>query len=77
MLSDIEEAHKIAEFNETAKILAEKLAQSYPNLKIIFVSGYPDETIADHGVLDRKVVFLQKPFTSTLLARKVRATLDT
>jgi CheY-like chemotaxis protein len=57
--------------------LAERLTQQRPELRIMFMSGYTDETIAHHGVLAPGVGFLQKPFTLDALARKVRETLDT
>jgi CheY-like chemotaxis protein len=60
----------------SGQALAEQLTRTCPNLKTIFISGYPDETIAHHGILDSGIVFLQKPFTSTNLAHKVRSTLD-
>jgi len=52
------------------------LAASYPGLKVLFVSGYTDETIAQRGVLGADVPFLQKPFTPIRLAHKVREVLD-
>jgi PAS domain S-box-containing protein len=51
--------------------LADKIAETQPNLKILFVSGYTDEMIARHGVLEAGVEFIQKPFTSASLANKV------
>ena len=54
-----------------------QVLQTRPNLKTTFISGYPDETIAKHGVVEAGVVFLQKPFTSTELAQKIRTVLDT
>ena len=56
--------------------LAEILLKSIPELKIIFVSGYTDDAIVRHGVLQANVAFLQKPFTSNSLACKVREVLD-
>ncbi len=41
------------------------------------MSGYTDEAIGRHGVLDRGIHFLQKPFTSKALRNKLRAVLDT
>ncbi|MBI3809515.1 MAG: PAS domain S-box protein [Nitrospirae bacterium] len=56
--------------------LAECLQSARPTLKILYVSGYPDDTIVRHGILDSNVAFLQKPFTPDALARKVRETLE-
>jgi two-component system cell cycle sensor histidine kinase/response regulator CckA len=56
--------------------LAGQLARSRPGLKTLYMSGYTDNAIAHHGVLDAGVAFLQKPFGPAELARKVRAVLD-
>jgi PAS domain S-box-containing protein len=58
------------------KTLADQLAQRHPDLKTLFMSGYTDNTIAHHGVLDPGVTFLQKPFSSLTLTHQVRAVLD-
>jgi FixJ family two-component response regulator len=58
------------------KTLADQLLQSHSDLKTLFMSGYTDNTIAHHGVLDPDVTFLQKPFTSLILTHQVRAVLD-
>ncbi len=58
------------------KALAEQLVQTRPGLKVIFMSGYADETIAHQGVLDSHVFLLQKPFSPLELAQKVREVLD-
>lgn len=61
----------------SGKVLADQLRQTYPEIKILFMSGYTNNAIAHHGVLDSDVVFLQKPFGPVALARKVRQVLDT
>jgi signal transduction histidine kinase/ActR/RegA family two-component response regulator len=58
------------------KVMAEQLKTTYPGLKILFTSGYTDDTIAQHGVLEPGVAFLPKPYTTAALAYKVRAMLD-
>jgi CheY-like chemotaxis protein len=58
------------------KVMADWLKTAYPDLKILFTSGYTDDAIADHGVLDPGVAFLPKPYTLATLTRKVRELLD-
>ena len=62
--------------NMSGKDLATKLHNAYPELKILYTSGYTDDVIAQHGVLDEGVRFLQKPFLPSSLAEKVRDILD-
>jgi two-component system cell cycle sensor histidine kinase/response regulator CckA len=56
--------------------LAQKLTASRPGTPVLFMSGYASETIANQGMLDAEVAFLQKPFTTAGLAQKVREVLD-
>ncbi len=52
--------------------LAERIAESHPQIKTLFISGYTDRAIVHNGVLDPETDFLQKPFNMEMLARKVR-----
>jgi CheY-like chemotaxis protein len=56
--------------------LAERLADEYPELRVLHTSGYTDEAIVQHGVLGSSAAFLQKPFSMHALAAKVRDVLD-
>ena len=56
--------------------LARRLAVARPDTKVVYVSGYTDDAIVHHGMLEPGLNFLQKPFTPATLARKVRDVLD-
>jgi signal transduction histidine kinase len=56
--------------------LANKLLALYPGLKCLFMSGYTANVIAHHGVLDRNVHFIQKPFSVRDMAARVRTVLE-
>jgi two-component system, cell cycle sensor histidine kinase and response regulator CckA len=56
--------------------LARNLLLSYPSLKCLFMSGYTADVIAHHGVLDEGVAFIQKPFSTSEIAAKIREVLD-
>ena len=58
------------------KELAGILRTARPAIKTLFASGYAEEVIVQQGVLDPSIVFLQKPFLTSVLARKVREVLD-
>jgi CheY-like chemotaxis protein len=52
--------------------LARRLTQLHPEMKVLFMSGYTDDAIVRHGVLEEEVLFIQKPFAPDDLARKVK-----
>lgn len=56
--------------------LARQVVPIRPSMKVLYVSGYPDETLVTAGVVRSKVTFLQKPFASDALLRSVRNVLD-
>lgn len=56
--------------------LVERLHQSRPYLKVLFMSGYTDDTIGHHGMLHSKTPFIHKPFTVHTIAKKIREILD-
>jgi CheY-like chemotaxis protein len=56
--------------------LTSKLVERRPGLRVIYMSGYTDDAIVQHGVLKPGIAFLNKPFTSETLGRKIREVLD-
>jgi CheY-like chemotaxis protein len=90
--SDGEDAIRVAEKNSENNIhllltdvvmpgmsgheLAVLLGVSHPKMKVLYMSGYTDNAIVHHGVLEEGVNYIQKPFTLDALARKVREVLD-
>ena len=56
--------------------LAKRLLEMRPELKVLFISGYTDDAIIHQGVLSADTAFLQKPFTTEALAKKIREILD-
>ncbi|HUX32585.1 MAG TPA: PAS domain S-box protein [Gemmatimonadaceae bacterium] len=56
--------------------LVERMAQVAPATRVLYMSGYTDDMMVRHGVVDAAVAFLSKPFTATMLLQKVREVLD-
>ena len=62
--------------NMSGKELIDRLKRNRPHLKALYMSGYTDNAIVHHGVLDSAVHFLQKPFTRKAVLSKVRQVLE-
>ncbi|EDY18155.1 multi-sensor hybrid histidine kinase [Chthoniobacter flavus Ellin428] len=60
----------------SGKELYSKIMQRAPGARVLFMSGYTDDALAHHGVLDEGLHFLEKPFSPARLAQKVRTVLD-
>ena len=60
----------------SGKEVADRLLELRPSIRVLFMSGYTDEAIVQHGVLDANVKFIQKPFTWVALTKKVREVLN-
>jgi DNA-binding NtrC family response regulator len=56
--------------------LAKRLAKDRPDMKVLCMSGYTDDSIVRHGVLESRIAYLQKPITPQSLTTKVRGVLD-
>ncbi|MCF7945099.1 MAG: response regulator, partial [Spirochaetia bacterium] len=56
--------------------LARKLSALHPEMQVLYISGYTENTIIDHGIAEGDIYFLQKPFTNRALAEKIRFILD-
>jgi YesN/AraC family two-component response regulator len=56
--------------------LAARISSERPGMKVLFISGYTDDSVFRHGVLEGGAPFLQKPFNLRVLAGKVREVLE-
>jgi len=56
--------------------LADRIVIGHPSIRVLFVSGHADETLASQGLLERGATFLEKPFDRLTLGRKIRSLLD-
>lgn len=60
----------------SGKEVAEQLQAIHPETRVLFMSGYTDEAIVHHGIVDSGIAFIQKPFSERALAQKIRDVLD-
>jgi len=58
------------------RVVAQRVTAIHPETRVLFVSGYTDDAVVRHGILEEKIQFLAKPFTAAALANKVRDVLD-
>ena len=56
--------------------LAKRIGMRIPDIKVLFMSGYIDDSVVRQGISENETAFLQKPFTPVSLAKKVREVLD-
>jgi FixJ family two-component response regulator len=56
--------------------LAERLLRLKPDLKVLYTSGYTEDVIVHHGVLEEKINFIGKPYSMQTLAAKIRDVMD-
>jgi YesN/AraC family two-component response regulator len=56
--------------------LAKRLSSLYPKMDVLYISGYVENVISHHGILEKGMEYIRKPFTVNELVRKVREVLD-
>jgi two-component SAPR family response regulator len=64
------------QLKQNGKELAEEMISIDSSIKIIFMSGYTQDIIATHGIIDKDICFIQKPFTMKLLDEQLREALN-
>jgi two-component system CheB/CheR fusion protein len=62
--------------NISGPVLVQHLKANFPGVKVLFMSGYTDDAMIRHGLIEADVAFIQKPYTPLGLSRKVRQVLD-
>jgi two-component SAPR family response regulator len=61
----------------SGRVVSERVRTIHPRVKILYMSGYTDDAISRHGVLDPGIAFLQKPFRRDDLTRRIAEILQT
>lgn len=61
---------------KSGKVVAGGIVREHPGIKVLYMSGYTDNAIVHHGILEPGTAFLAKPFTPNVLTRKIREVLD-
>ena len=56
--------------------IKQTVVEMMPDIKVLFMSGYTDDSVANRGVFDGDIPFIEKPFTPDALSRKVREVLE-
>ena len=56
--------------------VARAVKAQFPKVKVLYLSGYTSDAVVRHGILHQEVAFLQKPFSATSLAAKVKDVLQ-
>ena len=56
--------------------LAERVRATRPDIRVVYMSGYTDDTVVRNGIIDANVAFIQKPFSPELIRRKIREVLE-
>jgi two-component SAPR family response regulator len=60
----------------SGRVLAERFSEMRPNARVLYMSGYTNDAIVRHGVLEPGLAYIQKPFSPEILARKIREVLE-
>jgi len=61
---------------ESGRHVAARILEEWPHVRVLYMSGYTDDVVLHHGVLDPALAFLQKPFTTDTLLGTIRDVID-
>ncbi len=60
----------------SGRVLVERMRKTHPGIRVVYMSGYTDDTVLRNGVLDSDIDFLEKPFSVSALAAKLKSALS-